>query len=314
MENYLFVTHCNSAYLTRASAMIISLITYSPSAKVVLIYHDEETRRAFEKLNLSSVTIIDVEKVVARYKELDRARTNRPLIEFLYCLTPYVIRFCFDEFKPETVFYVDADLFFFADPAELVDLQPTTSVVLVNHNFPEGFEHLIKYGSFNVGWMQFNKNIPGRQILEWWSNKCLESTASDLESNIYGDQKYLDEVPAMFPGVVTRNSLGENLAPWNLRGRSLTSSGSTKFVNGEKLFYFHFSGLRLLKHGVILGLSHYSYINSHRFRQLIFIPYLKALRSSSDLINPKFRFDQRKTSVKILVKSIILFDFSLYRI
>ena len=314
MEKYLFVTHCNSAYLTRASAMIISLITYSPSARVVLIYHDEETKKAFQKLNLNSVTIIDVEEVIVRYKELAIARTNRPLIEFLYCLSPFVVRFCFDVFKPERVFYVDADLFFFADPAELIDKELTTSVVLVSHNFPIGFEHLKKYGNFNVGWLQFNENFSGRQILEWWSNKCLDSTASDLEANVYGDQKYLDEIPVIFPGVVIRNSLGENLAPWNLKGRLLTRSNSSKFVDGNQLIYFHFSGLRLLKHGVILGLSHYSYSNSCRFRRLIFIPYLKALKKSGDLINPEFRFDKRKTSLKIIVKSIIFRDFSLYRV
>ena len=86
-----------------------------------------------------------------------------------------------------------------------------------------------------------------------------------MEDEKFGDQKYLDQWPILFP---TKVHILQNqdyiLAPWN--------AGRYKF---KKQILWHFHGLRLLNEGRVL--LHLTYKISDEIDREIYYPYLKIL-------------------------------------
>ena len=207
---------------------------------------------------------------------------------------------------------MDADLYFFRSPESLIDSSDEVNVVVVAHNYPERFKYLQIYGEFNVGWLQFSRTKTGLEALKWWADACLASTNSKLSSQVYGDQKYLDEFESRFSGIAIRRNLGENLAPWNLFGKSIQVVNGTRMVNNLPLHYFHFSGIRFLRFSAILGTSHYSYRNKSSWKKTIFDVYLSEVLNVCGKIQRESPIDTANTPLKLKIKALVFQDTRLY--
>ena len=69
----------------------------------------------------------------------------------------------------------------------------------------------------------------------WWEERCIEWCYARFEDGKFGDQKYLDDWPIRFKGLVhvlRQQELAQ--APWN----------ATRFPYSQAVF-FHFHGLRI---------------------------------------------------------------------
>jgi hypothetical protein len=302
------VTHFNSDYAVRGLAMINSLRKTEFKAPILVIAHDVQSKKSLEEMNFTEVEIVLLEDLECAYPQLLVAKSDRNLIEYFYCLSPFVIRYAFDIFAAKRVIYLDADLYFYKSPELLINSSDQVNVVVVAHNYPTRFKHLEVYGKFNVGWLQFSGTQAGLDALNWWSEACLTSTSSELSRKVYGDQKYLDELVSRFSGIEIRRNFGENLAPWNLFGKSIQVINGESMVNNYPLFYFHFSGIRFLRFSVILGTSHYSYRNRYSWKKGIYEPYISEVSNICSKIHGSLPNDFAGTPLKMIVKALVYRD------
>jgi hypothetical protein len=304
-----YVTHSDFSYAPRMILMLESLRKFDSESPIFVFCHDSKTTSLLESLSIENTFVInDLETI---FPELALVKASRSNLEYLYSLSPYIIEYVFLRNDAKSVTYLDADLYFFNDPNMLLSTSEETNVVIVSHQFPEKFSHLNIFGKYNVGWLQFNNSKIGRLALNWWKLKCTESTSETLKGEVYGDQKYLDSFPDLFPGVEIRENIGENVAPWNLLGKKLILNKGKATIDGRALYYFHYSGFRILGKYYLCGTSHYNYRNRIKFRNFIYKPYVAHLEDLHKRLMLPIAADTRKTNFKMHLRCLLLNDFLL---
>jgi hypothetical protein len=143
--------------------------------------------------------------------------------------------------------YLDADLYFFDSVEPVYQELRKGSILIIPHRFPDSLKHLEKYGIYNVGLLSFRRDNNGFTCLKWWREKCLEWCYDRVEDGKFADQKYLDDWPERFIGVIVLQNKSIGLAPWNL-----------KDYNGLPIIMYHFHGLRRISDTIWdLGLMGY---------------------------------------------------------
>lgn len=99
-----------------------------------------------------------------------------------------------------------------------------------------------------------------------------------VEDTRFGDQKYLDRVPALFPRAVQLRHPGANLAPWNLDACRIGLARDGVRVDGQPLVFYHFHGIKRMLFGIFeSGLHEYGVALTAATRKGIYRPYLKDL-------------------------------------
>jgi hypothetical protein len=306
----LIITHCDKYFASRAAALVGSLAKFGHRHQIVIFAHDDETLNLFKNAHVNNVTAIKIFELTSRYKELEKARENRSKTEFMFCVTPFLIKYGFEVLNAKDVWYVDADIVFFDSFARLENQTVDYSVLITSHNFPSRLKFLEKYGAFNVGILYARGDETGREIVDWWASKCIESTAMDPTGKVYGDQKYLDSFREISPKVEIFSGLGVNAAPWNMKPLKIVE-GKVKCSDGSDLIAFHFSGLRRFKHFIFLGYSHYGWSMDFVTKTLIYRLYLNTLNEIESK-QPSIKFtDSRKVSKRGILKMIRYKDFFL---
>jgi len=306
----LIITHCDQYFASRAAALVDSLNKHGDGNQIVVFAHDEETFNVFKYSYTNNVTAIKLYDLTSRYEELEEAQKNRSKSEFMFSITPYLLKYGFEVLNSKDVWYVDADIFFFAPFDNLENQVHDYSVLIAGHNFPPELKYLEKYGEFNVGILYARNDKVGREIVEWWASKCIESTYMDPSGLVYGDQKYLDSFQEISPKVGIFSGLGVNAAPWNMKPAKIIE-GRVRCIDGSNLIAFHFSGLRRFKHFIFLGYSHYGWSMDFVTKTLIYRLYINAL-NEIESEHPSIKFiDSRKVSRRGILKMIRYKDFVL---
>ncbi len=151
--------------------------------------------------------------------------------------------------NPEIDFitYLDADLFFFADPKPIFEEIGDRSIAIIGHRYPPQLHHLLEFGIYNVGWLSFRRDENGLACLQRWRQQCLEWCYDRAEEGRYADQKYLDDWPESFQSVVVLRHKGANLAPWNLANYRIHRAQDRVWVDDDPLIFYHFQGFTQLK-------------------------------------------------------------------
>jgi hypothetical protein len=113
-------------------------------------------------------------------------------------------------------------------------------IFLTPHNFAEGqdLSHIV--GKFCVQFLTVTREA--KEFLNWWGDKCIDWCGSIPSDGRFGDQKYLDDVPIIFPKdffVLENTSLTQG--PWNMK----------RFSPNDAVF-FHFHGVRIRKNKIVI--------------------------------------------------------------
>jgi len=271
-------TYFDTRYLAPGLALWRSLARHDPAAVLWVLALDEETADVLRKLHDARLKVVPLAELLAADPELAAAQAGRPRAEFIFTLTPCLLRHLLNT-HPEIslLTYLDADLYFFGDPAPIQRELGRGSVLLAAHRYPPWHDDAALYGRFNVGVLVFRADERARACLDWWRARCLESCALAADGTHYGDQKYLDEWPKNFAGVVELKHPGVNVAPWNWAGSRFELQGGAVGVDGRPLIVFHFAQFRRIsEHWFDSGQLEYG-IMPLRLRSRIYGEYWAAL-------------------------------------
>jgi hypothetical protein len=222
-------------------------------------------------------------------------------------LTPFILRYCLEILGLDKVVYIDADKFVFGNPEVLFLEQKEAPIGISSHNFIPKLQHLNRFGRYNVGVVRAGDSRESLLLLNWWSERCLESTAiGKTDRKVFGDQKYLDEFPRLDSGVFVYSKKGINAAPWNctsvreVQGKFYINDSHTELVT------FHFSGLQYTRHFYLSGYNRYSMRAHHSLRHLLYKKYVKRLISvDRQLELQKYKF----FSPRRIMRGVLFQDF-----
>lgn len=270
----------DSNYLSRALAMYRSLEVVEADFTLHAYCFDDLSQAVLREMTLPHLKLYSLADFETPL--LLEVKKTRSKAEYCWTCTPQVIRHTLDHNDISSVTYVDADLFFLKSPQLLLDeLQKSGgAVLLTEHRFSPGFEHLLKFGRFCVQFMTFNADERGRNALEWWAGRCMEWCGSKLEKGKFGDQLYLDDWESRFAGVHVLRQQGA-LGPWNIEQYRLEKDGSGLMVDGDKAVFFHFHNIKRYTDGLV-DLGYYRI--PEQVLNWFYAPYLVALEAAEQEI------------------------------
>jgi hypothetical protein len=279
-NRYDFCTYFDRHYLARGLALIHSLRQQCPGFRLWVLCLDVEAHQVLEKQNLPGVCLITLEEFELNDPDLFRVKTERSAAEYYFTCTPSLPLFVLKQNSDvDLITYLDADLFFFSSPAPLFGQMDGHSIGIIEHRFTPKLRSREKYGIYNVGWVSFRRDEQGLACLRWWRERCLNWCYDRPEERRFADQKYLDDWPSRFSGVVVLDHKGANLAPWNLANYTLRTQGETIFVDEDRLIFFHFHAFKQIRAWLFnSNLASYDLSLSAILRKKIYSNYLRIVR------------------------------------
>jgi hypothetical protein len=284
----LFCTLFDTNYAARGLALYRSLERHSREDFVLAILcMDDEVARLLSKLPMPRARLLRVDDLGD--PDLLRVRSERPAREFCWTCAPALMRALLlnDVADGEIVTYVDADLLFFADPAPVFAEMGDRDILIHEHRFGPSRQHLAEWsGIFNVGLVSIRRSPQGLACVERWRAQCIECCELDADRRLCGDQKYLDEWPALYDRLVILQHKGAALAPWNIENYRITPAGrgGGVLVDGQPLIFYHFHALRVMSYrrfGFCWVLPSVGYDFTPVAQRLIYRPYAAALRAAA---------------------------------
>lgn len=245
----MYATLFDRGYLLRGLAMLDSLLAESSSAEITVLALDWETyeflTREFRNQRVHPLTLNDLTT-----ETLWSARQSRSYRDFCWTLSSVL---CHQLLRDNTeVIYLDADICFFNNPDELLNLCRDGQVAAVPHGFPDRLKSSEVNGIYNVQWVYFAGN-EGTSACQRWAEQCLDRCELAPEEGVVGDQKYLDEWPDLYPSFISLDHRGAGVAPWNHEIREPREVDGRWVVRTEEnMVFYHFHGLTISPDGSVV--------------------------------------------------------------
>jgi hypothetical protein len=242
-----FCTYFDSHYLLQGLALLRSLEVWTRGDfRIWVLCLDEGVRRVLTGLRDPRIVCLPLWEIETWDSALATVKGSRSRVEYYWTLTPVLLLQLLER-HPETevLAYLDADLLFFSSPGPLLEELGRGSVLIIEHRFAPAHTHLENIaGRFNVGMVLFRNDHAARAVLNWWRGRCLEWCGAEAEVGKYGDQKYLDQWPAMFPGVVVSRHPGAGIGPWNLSRHHIRRYRGGVLTDGVPAVFYHYHKAR----------------------------------------------------------------------
>jgi len=212
-------------------------------------------------------------------EELLSAKNNRSQIEYYFTCTPSLPIYIFrNHSEVDVITYLDADLFFFSNPSPIYDELGDNSILIVGHRFPPRLKDMESHGIYNVGLLSFRKDANGLQCINWWRQRCLDWCYDRVENGKFADQKYLDDWPTRFPGIVVLQHKGAGLAPWNVANYSFSLKNGMVNIDSQPLVYFHFHTFKQISRLLYdPNFKTYKVHSNFMLKKNIYTPYIRQL-------------------------------------
>ena len=282
---YHFCTYFDRNYLYKGLALYRSLARHCEAFTLWVLCFDQVTHEVLRRMDLPGVRLIARHEFEQGDDALLAAQQDRTFLEYYWTCTPslplYVLQ---HNPQIDVIGYLDADLFFYADPAPIYEELGGQSILIVGHRFGPELAHLAEWGIYNVGFMLFRHSDVGLQCLRWWRERCLEWCYHRLEAGKMGDQKYLDDWPQRFEGVVVLQHKGSGLGPWNIANYEIRRLDGHLWIDEVPLIFYHFHRFYLLNRWVFEpDGSQFGLTTAHL--ALLYKPYIGELRQSTGEIS-----------------------------
>jgi len=279
-----YCTLFNSHYLSKGLAMYRSLKAHSVNTFHLYIYaFDEITADIITGMKLPSITVVRLDEFETG--ELLGVKNERTLAEYCWTCTPSVLAHSINCFNLRECTYLDADIFFYSDPAVLIEEMHNNkkSVLITEHRFsfiPRIFE-IKRAGRFCVQFLTIVNEPEALQVLDRWRKQCIDWCYARYEDGKFGDQKYLEEWPSLYENIHILEHEGGGLAPWNItryRFKVDTGNMTTKPLINRRHFnpvFYHFQYVRRINEDTFdLGW----FFLPPKVKKYFYKPYIRGLK------------------------------------
>lgn len=184
------------------------------------------------------------------------------ITELATAIKPFLLRQLLEQSgEGGKVIYLDPDTVVFSPLDDILQALDQAAIVLTPHQTrPEATLAAVidneicslKHGIYNLGFLAVSNTDTGQAFADWWSQRTYFFCRDDIPNGLFTDQRWIDLVPAFFPGVAIMRSGRHNLATWNITTRELSVDGEGNYrVDGEPLGFYHFTGFDSGAHRVM---------------------------------------------------------------
>ncbi len=233
-------------------AMLMSLNQVIRDPFTVFVYCvDDESYSLFKKLPWDHLVLIHENDFP---EEIRTIKETRKIHEYCWTLKPVLCEYVMIHYPSvKRVTYLDSDLYFWEDPGIIVQNQPKCSVLLsIEEKYrPKWNKSRLKRrikitGLYNSGFISFKRDENGLESIKWWKTQCLNQCSIQPEKGLFGDQKYLDELPKLFSNICSITMPGVNIGPWNRLKYQFSKDARSVRIDNDLLIFYHFSSLRVI--------------------------------------------------------------------
>ena len=288
----IFCTLFDSNYLSRGLSLYQSLLDVGEDFLLYVFAFDNKCYDILTKLDLQKMKVIKLKEFET--PALLSVKDSRTPVEYCWTSTAHTIRHVLDHYDVDRCTYLDADLYFYNKPSIIINefLESKSSVLITEHRYTPKYENTERVGYYNVQFLTFKKNPDSLKVLQWWQDRCIEWCHNYYEDGKMGDQKYLDDWPERFEGIIhVLEYEGGGVAPWNVQQYNILRKNSEIIIENLlskkefKLVFYHFHGLRFYDEGSILLTPNDLPENS---QELIYFKYLKTLLTTEKNLQSNF--------------------------
>lgn len=291
MEKYHFSMILSEQHLFKAIPMYISLRQYCKSFKLFILCMNESVYAILNKIGFKDIILIPIKYLEDNNFELLKAKSNRSFHEYCWTLKPIFLYYIMNQYdKAKYYAHVDADLFFFSNIDNVFDENPNASIFLTHHRNSEEFKHYYELsGIYNTGFVGFRNNNEARVAVRLWGDRCLKKCTMEYDTvdKTFGDQRYVEDWVDIFKNVHVVNSIGANVAFWNIKNYKVSKRYNNVYINETPLIFYHFSSV------VILGprefdLCSFYHIDDENILVYIYDPYIRLLSNGIEGMKKEF--------------------------
>ncbi|EGM78169.1 Glycosyl transferase family 8 [Rheinheimera sp. A13L] len=236
------LTICSINYLPKALVLADSYIVNNPADDFYLLLTDRKINSISVPENVNLLWVEDL-----GIKNWERYAFSYDVIEFNTNVKPYTLLKLLEKY--ENVMYLDPDIQVFSSLNSVWEELTEQAILVTPHYFepildghkPDDLE-LLKFGTFNLGFVAVSNKPDAVAFLHWWSDRCLEFGYYEPQSGLGVDQKWVTIAPSFFKSMKVSFDAGLNLAFWNLHERSISTVNDKLVVNNDvDLKFIHFS-------------------------------------------------------------------------
>ncbi len=278
-----YCSYFDRHYLPRALALYQSLCSHADEFYLHALCLDVQSYDVLKALALPRIRIIHLDHFLAHDSALRRVRDTRPALDFYFtCTASLPIFVLASDASIDAICYLDADLFFFSSPEPIFSELGDAPVMAIEHRFPNP-KDILTLGRFNVAMQNFRRGAVADACLQRWREQCLNWCHARVEDGLFGDQKYLDEWPQLYPAMCVVQHPGADLAPWNLASHQLSLPARPQrgvLVDGKPLIFFHFHRTRRVVAKLYDPTLAEFKVKSSPLIRAIFRPYARALEQA----------------------------------
>jgi len=246
-----YLTYCDFRYLDRVLVLNDSMLEFLEYHVLYLLCLDSTTFEYFKFNNVKNICPISINDFNNYYK-ISNSFGN--VKEFYFSLTPSVCIFALKSFDIDHIIYVDADTMFYSNTLEIEKELIGKSIGIVKHNYRKWYHYLYlrNYGDYNVGFNYFKNNVVGMECLERWKYQCDNKIKfNEINLDFFSDQIYLNEWPNLYKNdLLIFKNIGLNAAPRIISYFGIRYKNGVFYISENKLVFFHFIGLKKIKHNV----------------------------------------------------------------
>lgn len=267
-------------YFHYARNLMASVAQHLPDAqRVVVICDDTDGLQGVddtvELLGIEALGIGPVDRMVVHYT----------ILELNTAIKPFAFERLFEREGVARVIYFDPDIQLFSSGQPLLQRLHDADVVLTPHLLAPLADDknpsdlaIVQSGTYNLGFLALARGAHTLPLLHWWQAKLVRDCVVDIPRGLFTDQKWMDLVPGLFPRVCIERHPGWNVAYWNLLHREVTFDAGSYRVNGEDLFFFHFSGYDPKTGSISKHQDRFRLADCTRATQALFAQYTQRLQ------------------------------------
>jgi hypothetical protein len=260
-------------------ALYRSLKEHCPEFRLWILCMDNSVYTALSNMGLPDMELIKLDDFEKGDDDLRRAKQNRSRTEYYFTCTPSWSLYILNNFSEvNMITYVDADLYFYADPEQIFHEIGDHSIAIIEHCYARQYKKMEICGKYNVGWISFRRDENGLACLRWWRDRCNEWCYKRFEDGKFADQKYLDDWPTRFNRVIVIQHKGANLASWNIENYKVNQDNGKTWIDEQCLIFFHFHRFKRLTK-TIYGIGYHQTKANKLIRKHIYKKYLRTYLS-----------------------------------